>query len=207
MSTNLNKPWLKNYPEGVSSNINFDEYSSLVDMFETTCNRFHSNKAFTNFGISFTFNEIYQKSLNLASFLQNELNLSKGSRVAIMMPNILQYPISTFGILKAGLIVENINPLYTARELETQLLNSKSETIIILENFAYLIEKISDKTAIKNIIITSAGELLGAKGFLINFVLRKIKKMVPKYNINNYYTFSKTIKNNENPTKIPNLNT
>ena len=197
MSKNLNKPWLKNYPEGVSSNINFDEYSSLVDMFEKTCNRFHSKKAFTNFGISFTFNEIYQKSLNLASFLQNELNLSKGSRVAIMMPNILQYPISTFGILKAGLIVENINPLYTARELETQLLNSKSETIIILENFAYLIEKISDKTAIKNIIITSAGELLGAKGFLINFVLRKIKKMVPKYNINNFYTFSKTIKNKE----------
>jgi len=112
------------------------------------------------------------------------------------MPNILQYPISTFGILKAGLIVENINPLYTARELETQLINSKSETIIILENFAHLIEKIIHKTVVKNIIITSAGELLGIKGFLINFVLRKIKKMVPEYKIDKFYTFSKIIEKN-----------
>ena len=197
MNINSDKPWLKNYPEGVSSNINFDEYSSLVDMFEKTCNRFSSNKAFTNFGVSFTFKEIYQKSSNLASFFQNELNLSQGSRVAIMMPNILQYPISTFGILKAGLIVENINPLYTARELETQLINSKSETIIILENFAHLIEKIIHKTVVKNIIITSAGELLGIKGFLINFVLRKIKKMVPEYKIDKFYTFSKIIEKND----------
>ena len=197
MNINFDKPWLKNYPEGVSSNINFDEYSSLVDMFEKTCNRFSSNKAFTNFGVSFTFKEIYQKSSNLASFFQNELNLSQGSRVAIMMPNILQYPISTFGILKAGLIVENINPLYTARELETQLINSKSETIIILENFANLIEKIIHKTVVKNIIITSAGELLGIKGFIINFVLRKIKKMVPEYKIDKFYTFSKIIEKNE----------
>ena len=197
MNTNSDKPWLKNYPEGVSSNINFDEYSSLVDMFEKTCNRFSSNKAFTNFGVSFTFKEIYQKSSNLASFFQNELNLSQGSRVAIMMSNILQYPISTFGILKAGLIVENINPLYTARELETQLINSKSETIILLENFAHLIEKIIHKTVVKNIIITSAGELLGIKGFLINFVLRKIKKMVPEYKIDKFYTFSKIIKKND----------
>ena len=197
MNIHSKKPWLKNYPEGVSSNISFDEYSSLVDMFEKTCDRFSSNKAFTNFGVSFTFKEIYQKSLNLASFFQNELNLSQGSRVAIMMPNILQYPISTFGILKAGLIVENINPLYTARELETQLINSKSETIILLENFAHLIEKIIHKTVVKNIIITSAGELLGIKGFLINFVLRKIKKMVPEYKIDKFYTFSKIIENND----------
>ena len=183
MNINFDKPWLKNYPEGVSSNINFDEYSSLVDMFEKTCDRFSSNKAFTNFGVSFTFKEIYQKSSNLASFFQNELNLSQGSRVAIMMPNILQYPISTFGILKAGLIVENINPLFTARELETQLINSKSETIIILENFAHLIEKIIHKTVVKNI--------------LINFVLRKIKKMVPEYKIDKFYAFSKIIENND----------
>ena len=116
---NINKPWLKNYPKGVASTINFDEYLSLVDMFDKTCKRFSSNTAFTNFGISLTFNEIYTKSSNLASFLQNELKLTKGSSVAIMMPNILQYPICTFGILKAGLIVENINPLYTIRELES----------------------------------------------------------------------------------------
>ena len=171
MNLNHNKPWLKNYPEGVPSNIDFDEFSSLVDMFEKTCDRFSSNKAFTNFGVSFSFKEIYEKSSNLASFLQNKLKLSKGSRVAIMMPNILQYPISTFGTLKAGLIVENINPLYTSRELETQLIDSKSETIIILENFAHLIDKIKHKTFVKNIIITSAGELLGVKGLIINLML------------------------------------
>ena len=203
MNVNINKPWLKNYPKGVSSNINFDEYSSLVDMFNKTCERFGSKKAFTNFGISLTFNDIFKKSSNLAFFLKNELNLTKGSRVAIMLPNLLQYPITTFGILKAGLIVENINPLYTARELEAQLLNSQSETIIILENFAHLIEKILQKTRIKNIIITSVGELLGSKGIVMNFILRNLKKMVPKYNIDKCYNFSKII-NSRNKFELTN---
>ena len=167
-------------------------------MFDKTCARFSVKKAFTNFGISLTFKDIYEKSSNLAFFLKNDLNLSSDSSVAIMMPNLLQYPISTFGILKAGLIVENINPLYTERELESQLLDSKSETIIILENYAYLIEKILHKTNIKNIIITSVGELLGLKGFLLNFVLRSIKKMVPKYKIVNFYKYSEIIKKNNN---------
>ena len=178
-----NKPWLKSYPKGVSDKINFDEFNSLVDMFEKTVKRFHNKSAFTNFGVTLTFNQIHHKSTNLSAFFQNELKLNKGSIVSIMMPNLLQYPICTFGILKAGLIVENINPLYTERELEAQLKNSQSETIIILENFAHLIEKIKYNTNLKNIIITSVGELLGAKGVLMNFVLRKIKKMVPKYNL------------------------
>ena len=193
-----NKPWLKSYPIGVSSTINFDEFTSLVDMFNKTTKRFKNNNAFTNFGVSLTFDQIYNNSSNLAAFLQNKLKLSKGSRVSIMMPNLLQYPISTFGILKAGLIVENINPLYTERELETQLINSQSETIIILENFAHLIEKIISKTNLKNVIITSVGEFLGIKGKLMNFVLRKVKKMVPKYQINNSYKFSEIVKNKEN---------
>ena len=134
MKEALNKPWLKNYPQGVSSEINFEEYSSLVDMFNKTCKRFNQKTAFTNFGIKMSFNELEDKSNALASFLQNVLKLSKESRVAIMMPNVLQYPICTFGVLKAGLIVENVNPLYTQRELETQLKDSKSETIIIIEN-------------------------------------------------------------------------
>ena len=192
-----NKPWLKNYPDGVASTIKFDEYSSLVDMFEKTCAQFSSKKAFTNFGTSLTFNEIYNKSLNLAFFLQDKFKLVKGDRVAIMMPNLLQYPICTFGILKAGLTVENINPLYTERELENQLCNSNSETIIILENFAHLVEKIKYKTKLKNIIITSVGELLGIKGILMNFLLRKITKKVPKYNIPNVYKFSEVINNNK----------
>ena len=196
-----NKPWLKNYPDGVASTIKFDEYSSLVDMFEKTCAQFSSKKAFTNFGTSLTFNEIYNKSLNLAFFLQDKFKLVKGDRVAIMMPNLLQYPICTFGILKAGLIVENINPLYTERELENQLCDSNSETIIILENFAHLVEKIKHKTKLKNIIITSVGELLGMKGILMNFLLRKITKKVPKYNIPNVYKFSEVINNNKKEIK------
>ena len=192
-----NKPWLKSYPDGVSSNIDFDEYKSLVDMFEKTTQRFNNKKAFTNFGVSITFNQVSSYTNNLAAFLQNKLNLPKGSRVAIMMPNLLQYPISTFGILKAGLIVENINPLYTERELESQLVNSQSETIIILENFASSLEKIIHKTKINNIIITSVGELLGTKGKIMNFVLRKIKKMVPKYSLDKFYKFSDIINNKE----------
>ena len=189
----LNKPWLKNYPTGISPEIHFDEYSSLVDMFNKTCKQFNQKIAFTNFGIKMSFKELEDKSCALASFLQNILKLSKGSRVAIMMPNVLQYPICTFGILKAGLIVENVNPLYTQRELETQLKDSQSETIIIIENFAYSLEQVITNTSIKNVIITSAGELLGFKGHLINFVIRKIKKMVPKYNLNKTYNFSKII--------------
>lgn len=193
MKEALNKPWLKNYPQEVSSEINFEEYSSLVDMFNKTCKRFNQKTAFTNFGIKMSFNELEDKSNALASFLQNVLKLSKESRVAIMMPNVLQYPICTFGVLKAGLIVENVNPLYTQRELETQLKDSQSETIIIIENFAHTLEKIVTNTSIKNVIITSAGELLGFKGHIINFVLRKIKKMIPKYNLNQAYNFSKII--------------
>ncbi|PPR44385.1 MAG: Long-chain-fatty-acid--CoA ligase [Alphaproteobacteria bacterium MarineAlpha5_Bin6] len=195
MENSTIKPWLKSYPTGVSSTIKFDEFNSLIDMFEQTVERFHTKQAFTNFGVSLTFDQIHHKSSNLTSFLQNELNLSKGSIVSIMMPNLLQYPICTFGILKGGMIVENINPLYTERELETQLNNSRSETIIILENFAHLIEKIIHKTNLKNIIITSVGEMLGTKGILMNFVLRKIKKMVPKYNLKKYYKFSEIIDN------------
>ena len=198
MTEITNKPWLKNYPKGVNATINFDEYDSLVHMFESTCDRFKSKKAFTNFSVSLTFGELFNKSSNLAVFFQKKLNLKKGSRVAIMMPNILQYPISTFGILKAGLIVENINPLYTQRELETQLNDSGSETIIILENFAHLIENILEKTKIKNVIITSVGDLLGSKGILMNFVIRNVKKMVPKYNIKNHYKFLDILKNSEN---------
>ena len=192
-----NKPWLKSYPDGVSSNIDFYEYKSLVDMFEKTTQRFNNKKAFTNFGVSITFNQVSSYTNNLAAFLQNKLNLPKGSRVAIMMPNLLQYPISTFGVLKAGLIVENINPLYTERELESQLINSQSETIIILENFVSSLEKIIHKTKINNIIITSVGELLGTKGKIMNFVLRKIKKMVPKYSLDKFYKFSDIINNKE----------
>ena len=190
---NLNKIWLKNYPKGISPEIKFDEFLSLNDMFEKTCDKFNDKIAFTNFGVEMSFKELKIKSTSLAFFLRNKLKLEKGSRVSIMMPNILQYPICTFGILKAGLIVENINPLYTKRELELQIQDSKTDTIIILENFVHLIEESVKNNSIKNIIITSVGELLGIKGVMINFMIRKIKKAVPSFNINNYYNFSDAI--------------
>ena len=190
----MDKPWLKSYPEGVSSNIKFDEFSSLVDMFDKTCDRFSQNPSFTNFGKSLTFNQLKLNAELLASFLSNNLNLKKGDSVAIMMPNILQYPVCIFGILKAGLIIENINPLFTPRELELQLKNSGSKAIILLENFANSLESIIEKTSIEHVIITSMGELLGTKGYFINFVLRNIKKMVPNYTLDNFYQFNNALK-------------
>ena len=174
----MNKPWLNSYPKGISPEIEFKEYSSLVDMFEKTSEKFYSKTAFTNFGVKMSFVEIQNKSQNLSSFLQNELKLEKGARVAIMLPNILQYPISTFSILKAGYIVENINPLFTERELEIQLKDSRSEAIIILENFAHNLEKIIKNTSIKHVIITSTGDLFAFKGKLINAV-RTIETINP----------------------------
>ena len=188
------KYWLKSYPKGVSSEINLDEFSSLVDLFDQSCNRFNKKTSFTNFGVKISFSDLKTFSESLSSFLINNLKLQKGERVSIMMPNILQYPITTFGILKSGLVVDNINPLFTPRELKAQLIDSGSETIVIAENFASNLQKIIIETKIKNVIITNVGELLGFKGVLLNFVLRRIKKLVPKYSIPNSIKFSEVIK-------------
>ena len=155
----MEKTWLKSYPDGVASEISLDEFSSLVDLFDKTCSRFNKKTAFTNFGVGISFNQLKVFSENLSSYFLNNLKLSKGDRVSIMMPNILQYPISTFAILKTGLIVDNINPLFTSRELKAQLNDSGSETIIIAENFAFNLQEIIHETSIKNIIITSLGDL------------------------------------------------
>ena len=190
----MNKYWLKSYPKGVSSEINLDEFLSLVDLFDQSCDRFNKKTSFTNFGVKISFSDLKTLSESLSSFLINNLKLQKGERVSIMMPNILQYPITTFGILKSGLVVDNINPLFTPRELKAQLIDSGSETIVIAENFASNLQKIIIETNIKNVIITNVGELLGFKGVLLNFVLRRIKKLVPKYSIPNSIKFSDVIK-------------
>ena len=190
----MNKYWLKSYPKGVSSEINLDEFLSLVDLFDQSCDRFNKKTSFTNFGVKISFSDLKTLSESLSSFLINNLKLQKGERVSIMMPNILQYPITTFGILKSGLVVDNINPLFTPRELKAQLIDSGSETIVIAENFASNLQKIIIETKIKNVIITNVGELLGFKGVLLNFVLRRIKKLVPKYSIPNSIKFSEVIK-------------
>jgi len=185
----MEKIWLRSYPEGVPSEVNLDEFSSLVDLFNKTCERFDEKPAFVNFGVEVSFKKLKLYSESLSSYLLNDLNLSKGDRVSIMMPNILQYPISTFGILKSGLIVDNINPLFTARELEAQLRDSGSETIIVAENFASTLQEIISKTSIKNVIITSLGDFLGFKGKIINFVVKYVKRMVPSYTLQNAINF------------------
>ena len=190
----MEKIWLKSYPKGVPSEINLDEFSSLVDLFDKTCERFNEKTAFTNFGVKVSFNKLRSHSENLSSYFVNELKLKKGDRVSIMMPNILQYPMTTFGILKSGLVVDNINPLFTPRELKAQLNDSGSETIVIAENFAANLQKVINETSIKNVIITSLGEFLGLKGVLINFVLRNIRKMVPKYSLPQSKNFKDALK-------------
>ena len=190
----MEKIWLKSYPKGVPAEINLDEFTSLVDLFDKTCERFDEKTAFTNFGVKINFKQLKSYSENLSSYFLNELKLNKGDRVAIMMPNVLQYPITTFGILKSGLVVDNINPLFTPRELKAQLNDSGSETIVIAENFAANLQEIISETSVKNVIITSLGEFLGLKGILINFVIRKIRKMVPKYSLPNSQNFKEALK-------------
>ena len=190
----MEKIWLKSYPKGVPAEINLDEFTSLVDLFDKTCERFDEKTAFTNFGVKINFKQLKSYSENLSSYFLNELKLNKGDRVAIMMPNVLQYPITTFGILKSGLVVDNINPLFTPRELKAQLNDSGSETIVIAENFAANLQEIISETSVKNVIITSLGEFLGLKGILINFVIRNIRKMVPKYSLPNSQNFKEALK-------------
>ena len=188
------RPWLKNYPTGVPANINPDEYVSLVEMFDTTFEKYRSKQAFTCMGASITFDQLDKQSKLFGSYLISR-GLEKGDKIALMMPNLLQYPIALFGALRAGLVVVNTNPLYTPREMKHQFTDSEVKAIIIAENFAANLEKIIGETSIKAVIIASIGEMLGTvKGTLTNFVVRNVKRMVPKYNIANTVTFSEAIK-------------
>ncbi|CAM3830438.1 long-chain-fatty-acid--CoA ligase FadD [Aeromonas bestiarum] len=180
----VEKVWLKRYPEGVPAEINPDQYSSLVDMFEASVTEFADQPAFVNMGQTITYRRLEEQSRAFAAYLQNELKLSQGDRVAVMMPNLLQYPIAVFGILRAGMIVVNVNPLYTPRELEHQLKDSGAKAIVIVSNFAHTLEKVVYDTPIKHVILTRMGDNLGlAKGTLVNFVVKYVKKLVPKYNL------------------------
>lgn len=186
----MEKPWLQSYENGVAHEIDITRYQSIIDVFQQSVQKFGDRPAFQNMGKTLSYRETAQLATDFASYLQNVLKLQRGDRVAIMMPNLLQYPIALFGILQAGLIVVNTNPLYTPRELEHQLKDSGANTIIVLENFANTLELVLPKTHIQNVIIASVGEMFGfLKGNLINFVLRKIKKMVPEYRIPNSTTF------------------
>ncbi len=180
----MDKPWLSRYPSGIPETINPDQYDSLVEMFEQSVHKYADQAAFVNMGSVMTFRKLEERSRAFAAYLQNELKLTKGERVAIMMPNLLQYPVALFGILRAGLIAVNVNPLYTPRELEHQLNDADVATIVIVSNFASTLEKIVKNTPVKNVILTSLGQMLPrAKGTLVDFVVKYVKGMVPKYNL------------------------
>ncbi|KID05259.2 long-chain-fatty-acid--CoA ligase FadD [Hafnia alvei] len=186
----MEKVWLKRYPADVPAEIDPDQYTSLVEMFEQSVARFADQPAFINMGQVMTFRKLEERSRAFAAYLQNELGLKKGDRVALMMPNLLQYPIALFGVLRAGMVVVNVNPLYTPRELEHQLNDSGASAIVIVSNFAHTLEKVVFNTQVKHVILTRMGDQLSAaKGTLVNFVVKYIKRLVPKYNLPDAISF------------------
>ncbi len=190
----LQKVWLNRYPEDVPANINPDRYLSLVDLFERAATRFADSPAFINMGEVMTFRKLEERSRAFAAYLQDGLGLKRGDRVALMMPNLLQYPVALFGILRAGMVVVNVNPLYTPRELEHQLNDSGASAIVIVSNFAHTLEKVVDKTGVKHVILTRMGDQLStAKGTLVNFVVKYIKRLVPKYHLPHATSFRRAL--------------
>ncbi|MCW7763223.1 long-chain-fatty-acid--CoA ligase FadD [Photorhabdus luminescens] len=186
----MEKVWLKHYPADVPAEIDPDRYASLVEMFENAVAHYADQPAFINMGEIMTFRKLEERSRAFAAYLQNGLGLSKGDRVALMMPNLLQYPVALFGVLRAGMIVVNVNPLYTPRELEHQLNDSGTSAIVIVSNFAHTLEKIVFNTKVKHVILTRMGDQLSRpKGTLVDFAVKYIKRLVPKYNLPDAISF------------------
>src|SRR4051812_40130839 len=189
----MDKIWLKSYPPGVPAEINPDEYGSLVQLLEESFQKYAANNAFVCMDKFLTYGELDGMSKRLAAWLQSR-GMAKGARVAIMMPNVLQYPVALAAILRAGYVVVNVNPLYTPRELEHQLNDSGAEAIIVLENFATTLEQVLDKTKVKHVVVANMGDLLGGlKGMIVNFVVRRVKKMVPAYSLPTSFSFNKVL--------------
>lgn len=188
-------PWLKKYPDGVAKEIELYEYNSLVELFEKSCDKFHDRVAFENMGVSLTYGKLNELAGNFAAYLQQDLGLKKGERIAIQMPNLLQFPIAFFGALRAGLTVVNTNPLYTPREMEHQFKDADISALVIVANFAHNLEKVPFLSSIKHVIVTELGDMLGGfKGLLVNFVVKRIKKMVPEYHLPHVLSFKKALK-------------
>ena len=190
----MTKIWHKGYDAGVPYEINPNEYSSINDVLEVGFTKFKDLPAFHNMGTTLTYSEIELLSRKFASYLQNDLQLQKGDRVAIMMPNILQYPIALFGVLRAGLVAVNVNPLYTPRELEHQLKDAGCKAIVIYANSAAVLEKILANTPVKTVILTEIGDMLKfPKNYIVNFVIKNVKKMIPAFNIPNAVDFKECL--------------
>ena len=188
------KIWLKNYPDGTPDELEFDPAKTLVTILDDAESEFPEVDAFTNFGVSITTKEVEIKSKQFAAYLQKDLGLKKGDRIALMMPNLLQYPVVIFGALRAGLIVVNVNPLYTPRELKHQLKDSGARVIMIFENSAHVLDAVFSELEIEHVIVTKIGDFLGfPKGILMNFAVKYLKKMVPAYNLPGAIKFNDTL--------------
>src|SRR5204863_7472873 len=188
----MERIWLKSYPAGVPAEIDVNQYGSLVELFEKSIRSYADRPAFNSMGKTLRFSELDAMARDFGAWLQSK-GVAKGARGAIMMPNCLQYPIAMFGTLRAGCVVVNVNPLYTARELEHQVNDAGAEVIVILENFAHVLEQVRARTPLKHIVVTSLGEMLGLKGLLVNLVVRKVKKMVPPYNLPGAVSFKQAL--------------
>lgn len=190
----MEKIWFENYPPEAERVLDVEPYESLVEMFEKAVQRHPDLAAYINMGQVLTYRKLEERSRSFAAYLQNELRLEKGDRIALMMPNLLQYPIALFGALRAGLIVVNVNPLYTPRELEHQLNDSGAKAIVVVSNFAATLEKVVFNTAVKHVILTRMGDQLSfGKRTLVNFVVKYIKKLVPKYKLPHAVSFREAL--------------
>jgi long-chain acyl-CoA synthetase len=194
MATTVNTfPWLKFYPAGMAYEINPDIYPSLLEMIDEGFTKYASDKSYSCMGKEITYAELDKQSRNFAAYLQS-IGLVKGDRIAIQMPNVLQYPIAMFGALRAGLTIVNTNPLYTPREMEHQFKDSGAKAIVIMANFAANLEKVLPQTDIKHVFVTEIGDLLGfPKKQIVNFVVKNVKKMVPAYNLPDAISFGNAL--------------
>ncbi len=194
---NQDKPWLNSYPDGVPHQVDGTQFESLNDLFAQSFAQYGSRLAFDCMGKKITYKELDELSWQFAAYLQSQ-GLKKGDRIALMMPNLLQYPIALLGSLRAGCVVVNVNPMYTARELAYQLNDSGADTLVILENFAHVFQSIQDQVSVKHVLVTNVGELMGLKGHLINWIIRHVKKAVPSWSLNGVSSFKEALQKGNN---------
>lgn len=190
----MNKPWLAHYPKGVPAEVDLSEFASILEIFEKSCQLYAERPAFSNFKTVVTYAELNRQSRNFAAWLQQQ-GLKRGDRIALMMPNILQYPVALFGAMRAGLVIVNTNPLYTVRELRHQLLDSGARAIVVVENFAHVVQEVLHEVPLHCVITTRIGDMLDfPRGLLVNFALQYIKKAVPAWNLPGSIALSKCLK-------------
>ena len=203
----MNQPWLDSYPEGVPAEIDLSAYSSILDIFNQSCVKFRDRTAYVNFDKELSFADLDRLTTDFAAWLQSK-GLVKGDRIAMMMPNILQYPVAMFGAMKAGLVIVNTNPMYTPRELKHQLEDSGAKAIVVVENFAHVLEKVRSEVGLEQVITTQIGDLLGfPKSLLINFVLKYVKKAIPSFNLPGSVSFNDALKQGSKLSLTPVENT